>query len=245
LSCCNQQGKSVSAVNTIFLVRHGENPANLTREFSHRRVDYPLTDKGVLQARQTAAYLRDVGLDALYCSPLKRAAQTAAVLGEALGLPATVLEGLRELNVGRLEDKPPTDENWSLHDRVLEQWRAGLHAVAFPGGEDYATARARMRAALRAALAGREGQRIVLVGHGGIFAVTLTDICPGVAPDDPAYRHSHNCSITEIRMERSETGEPIGELVRFADCSHLSGEAARLVRGLSEQPEQPVQPEPR
>ncbi len=37
----------------LFLVRHGENPANLTKEFSYRKVDYPLTKKGQLQARQT------------------------------------------------------------------------------------------------------------------------------------------------------------------------------------------------
>ena len=37
-------------MNRIYLVRHGENTANLTKEFSHRRVDYSLTPKGILQA---------------------------------------------------------------------------------------------------------------------------------------------------------------------------------------------------
>ncbi len=216
-------------MNTIYLVRHGENPANLTRQFSYRRVDYPLTEKGVLQARQTAAYLRGIGLDALYSSPLKRAAQTAAIVGEALGLPVTEVEALREMNVGRLEDEPPTEENWALHDRIVEQWRAGEHEVAFPGGEDYVTLLARMRVALERALAGREGQRVALVGHGGIYTLTLKDICRNVAGDDPAYWHSHNCSITEIHMEMVG-GTWVGELVRFGDCAHLSGEAARLVR---------------
>jgi probable phosphoglycerate mutase len=154
------------AVNTIYLVRHGENPANLTREFSYRRVDYSLTEKGVLQARQTAEYLRGLGVDALYASPLRRAAQTATILGADLGLPVTEVEELREMNVGRLEDVPPTDESWALHDAVVDEWRAGRHDVTFPGGEDYHTLLARMRAALRQALVGREDQRIVLVGHG-------------------------------------------------------------------------------
>ena len=38
----------------VFLIRHGENQANLTKEFSYRLVDYPLNAKGILQARQTA-----------------------------------------------------------------------------------------------------------------------------------------------------------------------------------------------
>ena len=43
-------------MNLVYLVRHGENPANLLKQFSYRKVDYPLTEKGVLQAEQTAAY---------------------------------------------------------------------------------------------------------------------------------------------------------------------------------------------
>lgn len=40
-------------MNIIYLVRHGENKANLTKEFSYKKVDYPLTPKGVIQAQQT------------------------------------------------------------------------------------------------------------------------------------------------------------------------------------------------
>jgi broad specificity phosphatase PhoE len=43
-------------MTTLYLVRHGENLANITKEFSYRAVDYPLTPKGILQAEQTAEY---------------------------------------------------------------------------------------------------------------------------------------------------------------------------------------------
>jgi broad specificity phosphatase PhoE len=63
-------------MNRLYLVRHGENRANLTKEFSSRLVDYPLTAKGVLQAQQTADYFQQRagagGIDAVYSSPLKR-----------------------------------------------------------------------------------------------------------------------------------------------------------------------------
>ena len=48
--------RSTRYVNTLYFVRHGENPANLTREFSYKMVDYPLTENGIQQAEQTAAY---------------------------------------------------------------------------------------------------------------------------------------------------------------------------------------------
>ena len=60
-------------MNTLYLIRHGENPANITKEFSHRLVDYSLTPKGVLQAQQTGEYFKNKQIDAIYCSPLKRA----------------------------------------------------------------------------------------------------------------------------------------------------------------------------
>ena len=45
----------------LYLIRHGENLANLTKEFSYLKVDYPLTPKGKLQAAQTALLLQDRG----------------------------------------------------------------------------------------------------------------------------------------------------------------------------------------
>ena len=67
-------------LNRLYLVRHGENMANLTKEFSYRHVDYSLTPKGVLQAQQTAAYFTDKHIHEIYTSPLKRAVETADII---------------------------------------------------------------------------------------------------------------------------------------------------------------------
>src|SRR5690242_10734923 len=120
-------------MNTIYFVRHGENPANLTREFSHHRVDYGLTLAGIRQAHETAAYFRNQGIDAVYTSPLKRARETAEIIGEALGLPVLEREDFREVNTGRLEDEPPTPENWAFHDGILHDWMHGKPETRFPG----------------------------------------------------------------------------------------------------------------
>src|SRR4051812_45611032 len=96
----------------LYLVRHGENLANLTKEFSYKLVVHSLTDKGVLQAGQTALYFMGKQIDAIYSSPLKRAAETAQIIAAELGLPITTMENFREVNVGDLERYPPTEENW-------------------------------------------------------------------------------------------------------------------------------------
>src|SRR6478672_925857 len=98
---------------TVYIVRHGENPANINREFSYRLVDYSLTPKGVRQAEDTARFFRDKQIDAIYSSPLKRAVETAEIIAAPLGLPVALIEEFREINVGTLEEQPPTDENWA------------------------------------------------------------------------------------------------------------------------------------
>lgn len=214
-------------MNLVYLIRHGENPANITKEFSYRKVDYPLTPKGVLQAQQTADYFRDRDIDAVYSSPLKRARQTAEIIGETVGLPVTVLEQFREINVGSLEDQPPTRENWAIHDAVLREWRAGHHSVAFPDGEDFITLLGRVHTGLAEALRGRSGQRVVIVGHGGIFTAATAALCAD-SVGEVIGRPSHNCSITTIQIE-GEADAWRGTLVEWASCAHLSGEAAQLV----------------
>jgi len=74
-------------LHTLYVVRHGENPANLNREFSYKLIDYSLTEKGVRQAEETASFFREKGIDAIYSSPLKRARETAQIIAAPIGSP--------------------------------------------------------------------------------------------------------------------------------------------------------------
>ena len=217
--------------NTIFLVRHAENRANITKEFSHHRVDYSLTAKGILQAQQTAERMRSLAVDEIYSSPLKRAAQTAGIIGGVCGLPVTVVEAFRETSTGVMEDHPATMDDWRYHNDILKAWYDGKPAVRFPGGEDYLSLLSRARSGFAQVLAGKESRRVVIVGHGGMFATTLKDICDNV--DVAWLRHADaaNCSITQLEVMMVD-GEPRGHMVTWADSSHLHGWAAALVPGI-------------
>src|SRR6266536_1904048 len=68
----------------LYLVRHGQSEANVTWEFSYRRVDPPLTERGLRQVNATAEYLASLDVDGLYSSPMTRALQTAEIFGRAL-----------------------------------------------------------------------------------------------------------------------------------------------------------------
>ncbi len=90
-------------MNRFLLVRHAENPANLTHEFSYKKIDYPLTEKGRLQAQQTAEHLQHQPVTSVYASPLKRTVETAEIIAQPHGLSVRVLEQFREVNIGDLE----------------------------------------------------------------------------------------------------------------------------------------------
>jgi broad specificity phosphatase PhoE len=218
-------------VTTLFLIRHAENPANLTNEFSHRKVDYSLTPKGILQARQTAEYLSMRSIQHIYSSPLKRARETAEIIANRLGLPVTVIENFREVNVGDLEGQPPSPELWQQHDAIIDAWRNGQPSLCFPGGENYYELLGRARAGLNEILSVSAAPppvppaRIALVGHGGQFTFTMLDLFPGLNLRDVVGKSLKNCSVTELELEQMN-GLLHARMIQHGSCDHLSGEGS-------------------
>jgi broad specificity phosphatase PhoE len=219
---------SISRTNTLYLVRHGENLANLTREFSYKRVDYPLTARGVLQAEQTADFFKTQSIAAVYASPLKRARETAEIIAQPHGLPVIVREEFREINVGDLELRPPDEAAWRLHDRVLHAWLQGYPGARFPGGENRCELIERARRGLLATTAGRAGQRIILASHGGILTEIVRTFCAQTWHDLPGM-DMPNCAISEIELTTHDQIRIAGRLRTRARVTHLSGEAAEQV----------------
>ena len=224
-----------STRNRLFLLRHGENPANISKEFSNRQVDHPLTEKGVLQAEQTADHFADQGLQAVYSSPLKRAAQTAGIIAARPGLEVVVMEAFREIDVGSLEGRPATAADWALHARIMNDWFDGKNEATFPEGENYDDLWARMQAGLLAATAGRSGQAILVVGHGGILTVTLKDLCPDLDVEWLRATHWDNCAFAEIELGRDQDGRLEGRLLTWNSHDYLHGAAAELVPGVPQE----------
>jgi len=219
-------------MNRLYWVRHGESYVNLTKEFSHRLVDKPLTPKGVLQAQQTAEYFAGKEMATIYCSPLLRAAETAQVIAERIGQTVTPLENFRELDDGDLEKQPPSPETWAIFLSVILAWKAGDLAVSFPGGENYYTLLHRMKTGIRKVVENHPDLPVLVVAHGGSFASTLQAWCADAVQAEG--RPLDNCSVTEIEVEIVDD-DVRGRLLRWADVSHLHGEAAQIISGLPDE----------
>lgn len=137
-------------VTRVLLVRHGQSEWNADGRWQGQ-ADPPLSDQGRLQAREAA---RAVGaVDAIWASDLQRAAETAAIIAESIGVgPVTVDPELRERDAGEFSGltrdeiearfpgylangrRPP---NWEPDDALLARARRALHRIAgsAPGGD--------------------------------------------------------------------------------------------------------------
>jgi broad specificity phosphatase PhoE len=217
-------------MNRIYLVRHGENYANITKEFSYKLVDYDLTEKGKKQAQQTAEYFKFKNIDYIYSSPLKRAIQTAEYISKSLEKTYEVIEGFRELNVGDLEKSKPDKYSWDIYFKVTNDWYSGKKEARFPNGENYFTLYNRFIKGLEYVTQNKKDKNIIIVGHGGIFTACILDLCSIKDRNEFVNRQNHNCSISEIVFDKKRNRDV--KLIRWADCSHLSGEAASLMNGL-------------
>jgi broad specificity phosphatase PhoE len=163
----------------LWIARHGETDDNAQRRILGRR-DMPLSAAGHAQARALAAAAARHGIAAIWTSPLRRARDTAAVVGAALGLEAVVLDDLIESDRGDWEGRAVAD--LARDDPVLyAAFVAGDAGFAFPGGESLAEQRERTRAALAQVAAGP--QPALVVAHAGTIRAALADAGADVPPE--------------------------------------------------------------
>jgi len=117
----------------LILIRHGETAWNREKKVQGAS-DIELNEAGLKQAERLALALRDERIDAIYTSPLKRAYETARIIGQFHGGPLHVEDGLVEMNQGDFEGLQ-YHELMERHQDFLKQWIADPGSVKIPNGE--------------------------------------------------------------------------------------------------------------
>lgn len=82
-------------LSNLFVVRHGETEAN-ENDLDAGSLDFPLTKKGKKEVAFIARSLTPIDIDRVYCSPVRRAVQTAKILGRPHRLKPVLLDDLIE-----------------------------------------------------------------------------------------------------------------------------------------------------
>jgi broad specificity phosphatase PhoE len=148
---------------TLVLVRHGETDWNRDNRFQGH-ADPPLNEAGREQARALADRLAQDDVDAVYSSPLRRAAETADILAGRLDVPLATVEALREIDVGEWSGLTRTEVEQRFPE-AFARWLAFAHG--WEHGETYEQLGDRVLPALLELARRHDGGRVVVVTHGG------------------------------------------------------------------------------
>lgn len=183
----------------FFLVRHGETVWHSENRYAGVS-EIDLSPLGHEQAEQLATWAGGARLSAIWCSPQRRAIETATPCADRAGLRLEVDARLRELDFGAGEGLTST--------QMLDRFPAAFAAFRtdpivnhLPGGEDPVAAAARFVACLHDIATLFPDGRVLVVAHATAIRLALCDLL-GLPLGD--YRRLFptlsNGALTQVRM---------------------------------------------
>ena len=183
----------------IYLIRHGQTVLNVEHKIAGQ-IETELTDLGRQQALDLAQKLKNdaVSFDAILCSDLKRAKETASIIASIIKTPIIYDADLREFSNGiyegmKVKDLQQMQFSPPYHTAGFEFSNgADLYAAyssfdkcydefAYPQGETKTIARERfMKAIERHIIDHPDIQNLGVVAHGAVIRFMLLKICPEI-----------------------------------------------------------------
>jgi alpha-ribazole phosphatase len=157
----------------LYLIRHAEPQPPRPGVFLGQ-IDVPLNSLGWRQARRLRERLKEIKLEAAFCSDLVRARQTADAALEGRDLSVSLLPELRELSFGSWEARS-YEEIEKDSPELLQNWIEDPTRYCPPNGETWTALDLRVRQALNQ-IAGCGASSIVVVTHGGPLQAFVSGI---------------------------------------------------------------------
>ncbi len=195
----------------IYVVRHASTEYNTKRRWQGR-IDLPLDDNGIRQARALALRFASVSVDRIYSSPLKRARQTAEEIAKVHGLGVEIVEDLIESDLSLWEGLP-ADEVKRRFEREYKEWATNPDAK-ISGVENVRSVYERTKRAF---------ERIYNIGGEGVIVVThaivvRAVVCYTMKMPLESFREFviHNASVTTLLIK-----DGWWRVYHLNDTSHL------------------------
>lgn len=196
----------------FYLIRHGESQFNAEGRIQGQ-LDVELSPAGRRQSLALAATLADKRIDAVFTSPLKRAAQTALPIAEALGLAPQTDERLREIHAGIFQGML-WREIEAAHPTAAANWLKHEPDFVVPGGESRRALMTRGTCALTY-IRTLPYSAVAIVSHGGLLSAALKGLL--AIPVERAPFSLGNASITQARWDDQF------RLLTLNESEHLRG----------------------
>jgi len=188
----------------MFLVRHAATPNNLATPplVQGCASDPSLNEAGRAQANHTAAFLADQPISFAYASPLRRALETATIIGRPHELTPLPCPPLHEVDVGRWEGR-----SWSAIERAEPEafrlFRQDPATYGYGGGENLEQVCRRALPAALDIMRRHLGSIVLVAGHNVVNRVLLASWmnlplakARGIEQD--------NCGVNVIRFRHGQ-----------------------------------------
>lgn len=169
----------------LLLIRHGQTQSNVNRELDTAFPGAPLNEAGLAQAEALVEALAHERIDALYCSTLTRAQQTAAPLAASRALEAVIVDGILEIAAGVEE----MSTNWQPYVDMLNSWSPTNLDVGLEGGETARQFVTRFTNAV-AAMEQAGDEHVALVSHGAALRVWAISQDPSIGFENAHPLHN-------------------------------------------------------
>ena len=206
---------------TLYLLRHAATEANLANppRLQGRGHNPPLARLGVRQAEATRDFLAVRPIDVCYSSPLRRALQTALIVGAPHGLSPIPLAALTECDIGRWEGLDWQEIKY-FDAAAYHNFMSDPATFGYPGGENFREVQERASAAIEDLLHQHEGKGILVVSHHVVNRIYLSGLL-GLPLEQARQVSLDNCGVSVVTRESGDTS------VNMLNAAfHLQGVAA-------------------
>ena len=208
----------------VIIVRHGQSTYNAQKLIQGRCDESILTEAGIADALQIGKTLRDIKIDAFYCSPLQRAKQTAEIIHSCLDNPPDLqpTDQLIEVDLPLWEKLSKQEVATKFADEY-RQWKEQPHQfkmILERGKKHYPVLSLYEQAEQfwQDAIAQHPEETILIVAHNGINRCLIMSAI-GISADRYHSIQQSNCCINILNFTGG-FGEPV-QLESLNQTSHL------------------------
>lgn len=139
------------------------------------RADVPITEDGIKHAKEMGQLLKDVKIDKIYSSCLKRSIMTAEEIAKLHEMEVEHMEDFNELDFGVM-DGLTGEEVEKRYPGLIEKKKNQKESFIPPEGESREDARKRVMPAFRELFEKHKGETVVVVMHSIIMRIIFKEI---------------------------------------------------------------------
>lgn len=209
---------SQDKMTELYIVRHCEAVGNVEK-FFQGVIDTDITECGRLQLEKLAERFKNIHIDKIYSSPLKRAVKTAEAINKYHNLPINIHNKLIEIGGGEIEGvywgdfdktRPELEYNWNMRPHLFHP----------KDGESMESVYKRSWEAVLEIVSANKGKKVAVASHGCTIRNIMCHALGKPIEELCTVKWADNTGVFHLIFKDEE----LPEIVMYNDTSHLTPE---------------------